>query len=304
MEIRISKEDFMKIIKRVAKSMLGSVSALNASTIISNNELIYQGTKALIRGNRVHRGVYLDEFYSLLDHETDLRDSIGKMILVDVNSAEISHFDSVFGDLTNWEQVRSKVFCKLINRTGNLKHLQMIPNTRYLDLAVVYSLEFHIRNYIYRIEITNQMMNQMKISLETLHKQALTNMKAKFPYKVETLENLMLNLTGFDQEHIPVGNYINLPVYAMQNRLETDGASVLLDSEPFKNLSDQLGTNLIVFPSSIYEVMALPETPDMSYEDLKLLLMRINLGYLTASEQLSPHIYRYDRTENALEIVD
>lgn len=48
MEIRISKEDFMKIIKRVAKSMLGSVSALNASTIISNNELIYQGTKALI----------------------------------------------------------------------------------------------------------------------------------------------------------------------------------------------------------------------------------------------------------------
>ena len=74
MEIRISKEDFMKIIKRVAKSMLGSVSALNASTIISNNELIYQGTKALIRGNRVHRGVYLDEFYSLLDHETDLRD--------------------------------------------------------------------------------------------------------------------------------------------------------------------------------------------------------------------------------------
>ena len=198
MEIRISKEDFMKIIKRVAKSMLGSVSALNASTIISNNELIYQGTKALIRGNRVHRGVYLDEFYSLLDHETDLRDSIGKMILVDVNSAEISHFDSVFGDLTNWEQVRSKVFCKLINRTGNLKYLQMIPNTRYLDLAVVYSLEFHIRNYIYRIEITNQMMNQMKISLETLHKQALTNMKAKFPYKVETLENLMLNLTGFD----------------------------------------------------------------------------------------------------------
>lgn len=129
MEIRISKEDFMKIIKRVAKSMLGSVSALNASTIISNNELIYQGTKALIRGNRVHRGVYLDEFYSLLDHETDLRDSIGKMILVDVNSAEISHFDSVFGDLTNWEQVRSKVFCKLINRTGNLKYLQMIPNT-------------------------------------------------------------------------------------------------------------------------------------------------------------------------------
>ena len=36
MEIRISKEDFMKIIKRVAKSMLGSVSALNASTITLN----------------------------------------------------------------------------------------------------------------------------------------------------------------------------------------------------------------------------------------------------------------------------
>ena len=45
-------------------------------------------------------------------------------------------------------------------------------------------------------------------------------MKRKFPYKIELLEDIILNQTAFDRDHIPNGDKLDLPVYVIQNRLE------------------------------------------------------------------------------------
>lgn len=226
------------------------------------------------------------------------------MIRVDVNLDAIAECESVFGDTTDWEKMQSKVFCQVINKVRNLKLLQEVPNTEYLDLAAVYHLEFRDRkSYIYSIRITKEMLGKMGISVETLHEQAFNNMKRKFPYKIQTLEDVILNQTAFDRAHIPDGNKMNLPVYVIQNRLEADGATVLLDKEPFEKLTDQVGANLIVFPSSVHEVMAVPETAvNIPVLDLKTILMQINIGCIKKEEQLSPHIYRYEREKGKMEI--
>lgn len=304
MEAKITLEKFMKLIKRTAGMRMGNSSAVKETTIIRNNELIYQGTETLIYGNRIHRSAYLEQFYKLFDHNADLRRSIGRMIRVDVNLDAIAEHEAIFGDITDWEKVRSKVFCRIINRVRNLKLLQEIPNTEYLDLAAIYHLEFRDRkSYIYSIRITKEMLGKMGISVETLHEQALVNMKKKFPYKVEPLEDIILNQTAFDREHIPEGNKMNLPVYMIQNRLESDGAAVILDKEPFEKLTDQVGADLIVFPTSVHEVMAVPETAvNIPVLDLKTLLMQINIGCVKKEEQLSPHIYRYEREKGEMEI--
>ena len=304
MEAKITMEKFMQLIKRTAGMRMGSSSAVEEATITRNNELIYQGTETLIYGNRIHRGAYLENFYKVFDHDADLRRSIGRMIRVDVNLDAIAECESVFGDTTDWEKMQSKVFCQVINKVRNLKLLQEVPNTEYLDLAAVYHLEFRDRkSYIYSIRITKEMLGKMGISVETLHEQAFNNMKRKFPYKIQTLEDVILNQTAFDRAHIPDGNKMNLPVYVIQNRLEADGATVLLDKEPFEKLTDQVGANLIVFPSSVHDVMAVPETAvNIPVLDLKTILMQINIGCIKKEEQLSPHIYRYEREKGKMEI--
>ena len=211
----------------------------------------------------------------------------------------------MFGDMTDWEALRPRVRCQIIDRVRNLKLLHEVSNTEYLDLAVVYSLEFQEHGpYIYSVRITKKMLGQMNVSVEELHKQALTNMKRKFPYKIEPLEDIILNQTAFDREHIPDGNQLNLPVYVIQNRLEADGAAVILDQEPFEMLAHQLGTNLLVLPTSVHELMAMPEMPDETVENMKTLLMKINLECVKTEEQLSPHVYRYDREKREMEIAD
>lgn len=226
------------------------------------------------------------------------------MIRVDVNLDAIAECESVIGDITDWEKMQSKVFCQVINKVRNLKLLQEVPNTEYLDLAAIYQLEFRDwKSYIYSARITKKMLERMGISVETLHEQALSNMKKRFPYKIEPLEDIILNQTAFDREHIPDGNKMNLPVYVIQNRLESDGAAVILNKEPFDKLTDQVGANLIIFPTSVHEVMAVPETVvNIPVLDLKTLLMQINIGCIRKEEQLSPHIYRYNREKREMEI--
>ena len=304
MEAKITMEKFMKLIKRTAGMRMGSPSAVEEITIIRNNELIYQGTETLIYGNRIHRSAYLEHFYKVFDHDADLRRSVGRMIRVDVNLDAIAECESVIGDITDWEKMQSKVFCQVINKVRNLKLLQEVSNTEYLDLAAIYQLEFRDwKSYIYSARITKKMLERMGISVETLHEQALSNMKKRFPYKIEPLEDIILNQTAFDREHIPDGNKMNLPVYVIQNRLESDGAAVILNKEPFDKLTDQVGANLIIFPTSVHEVMAVPETVvNIPVLDLKTLLMQINIGCIRKEEQLSPHIYRYNREKREMEI--
>ena len=305
MEVKITMEKFMELVKRTAKIKLGSSATVEASTITKNNELIYQGTEAMIHGNRIHRSAYLEQFYGFFKHDADLRECIGNMIRVDVKPETITEHGSMFGDMTDWEALRPRVRCQIINRVRNLKLLHEVSNTEYLDLAVVYSLEFQEHGpYIYSVRITKKMLGQMNVSVEELHKQALTNMKRKFPYKIEPLEDIILNQTAFDREHIPDGNQLNLPVYVIQNRLEADGAAVILDQEPFEMLANQLGTNLLVLPTSVHELMAMPEMPDETVENMKTLLMKINLECVKTEEQLSPHVYRYDREKREMEIAD
>ena len=48
MEVKITMEKFMELVKRTAKIKLGRSATIEESTIAKNNELIYQGTEAMI----------------------------------------------------------------------------------------------------------------------------------------------------------------------------------------------------------------------------------------------------------------
>ena len=221
MEVKITMEKFMELVKRTAKLKLGRSATIEESTIAKNNELIYQGTEAMIHGNRIHRSAYLEQFYGFFDHDADLRECIGKMVRVDVKPETITESNSIFRDMSDWEKMRPRVCCQIINRARNLKLLRKVSNTEYLDLAVVYSLEFkEYGPYIYSVRVTKKMLEQMNVSMEELHEQALINMKRKFPYKIELLEDIILNQTAsVERQEFKVIHHADRPLHDFHRNL-------------------------------------------------------------------------------------
>lgn len=82
-----------------------------------------------------------------------------------------------------------------------------------------------------------------------------------------------------------------------------NGATVLLDTEVFKELSDRVEGNLIIIPSSTHEVLAMDARLVPDCDDLSAFIQQTNMDAVSPSERLSNQVYMYDRKENSIEMV-
>ena len=61
------------------------------------------------------------------------------------------------------------------------------------------------------------------------------------------------------------------PFYVFSNRSGINGAACILYEDVLKNFADGVEKNLIILPSSIHEVLLLPDDGDISYEEMSRL---------------------------------
>ena len=59
----------------------------------------------------------------------------------------------------------------------------------------------------------------------------------------------------------------------------------------------RLGEDFYVLPSSIHEVILIPDTPDVSALELQGIVQSVNVEQVAPEERLSDHIYHYDSKE-------
>lgn len=65
-------------------------------------------------------------------------------------------------------------------------------------------------------------------------------------------------------------------------------------------MAEKLQGDLLILPSSIHEVLVIPDTGWQDYEALNAMVRAVNREVVSREEQLSDHIYRYIRREKRL----
>ena len=89
-------------------------------------------------------------------------------------------------------------------------------------------------------------------------------------------------------------------VYILTNKSKCHGAVQMLNINLLKSVSELFGSDVILIPSSIHEILLLPvreETEDV--KNLAEIVENVNNTQLEPEEILSYHVYRFDsKTEN------
>ena len=103
----------------------------------------------------------------------------------------------------------------------------------------------------------------------------------------------------------PVGPETEFPagLFILTNKLKIHGCTCIAYPRLLKRIADFLEDNLIIIPSSIHEVLIIPENaakPDYSMEDFQSMITDINETELTDDEVLSDHAYLYERETGIL----
>ena len=69
-------------------------------------------------------------------------------------------------------------------------------------------------------------------------------------------------------------------------------------------LADDLGENFYILPSSVHEILLLPDSGAEDARYLREMIREVNATQVEPEEVLSDNLYYFDRLKNRMEIVD
>ena len=195
--------------------------------------------------------------------------------------------------ILDYREARERLVYRLIQTRRNERLLQQIPHVPYLDLSLVFELYWKQEGQHCSCLVYNSHLEQWGVTPEEVERQARENTPIRLPAVFDSLEQMLLPMMGGLRQE-PSG------LSVLSNREGFHGAAAILYPGELKRAADQLQNDLVVLPSSIHEVLLLPDDPGQDYGMLTRLVQEINRNEVEQEEWLSDHPYRYLRKEDRL----
>ncbi|MBQ0059124.1 MAG: hypothetical protein KBS83_04080 [Lachnospiraceae bacterium] len=185
---------------------------------------------------------------------------------------------------------------KLINHAMNEVMLRDTPHMDFLDLAVVYYVKVTMPDgEVGGFLVKDRELESWGMTQEEVHELALEN--GVNHAEVDLMDMAQLSLcTGLDNHGF------NPPMYVMTTSARLFGASILLNPQLFIALAEAFGEDVLIIPSSIHELIVMPESYCSGIDNLRLTIKEVNSTEVEPDEVLSFNVYRYRRRDGVLEI--
>lgn len=215
----------------------------------------------------------------------------------------------------SYDNVRTRIFYKLVHKGRNEKMLLEVPYQSWQDLALVfyYALE-DARIGRAAIMIRNSHLRMWGIDRNTLFCDAGKNMRTLLPEELMPMQQMIREILHeetreTDMARLPeelsfaAAKDEGISMYVLSNKERIYGAASILYSEKIKYLAGKLDKNLIILPSSVHEVLLVPDNGHMEKDFLHNMVKEVNDTHVEPEEILSYNVYYYDRQEDDIRIL-
>lgn len=225
--------------------------------------------------------------------------------------------DSFLSVTNNKSSILSNVIPKVVPLENNMEYLKDKMYTTYLNLAVIFNIQKDLGDNIGSYIITKEIALKYDISLDELMQAALinipdeivcTDLKEFFIKELGIPEELEGTFTEMDKL-MEIFNMEDTGLYIVRPSMENistsyPGANVILKPNSFKRIAEIFGSDLYILPSSIYEVLIIPDTGFCSSDELKKMVQEVNNTEVAPYEKLSDNVYKYIYNQNEIVIAD
>jgi hypothetical protein len=285
-------KEFGKIVCREIGGVLGDEYTINISEYPKNNGIVKRGLTILKPHENISPCIYLDNFYNCYEEgDLTMEEIVDEIIRTYKKNPSISNWDTTI--FTDYNKAKKRLCFHLINGEKNQELLKSIPHRKFLDLALIYRVEFpcELMNGIGSIQVKNEHAALWGVSEEELFSQAKENMERQNESMLENLEELLLR----NYEEIPQDSEFNIPMYVLSNKNRNHGASQIFDENIMREAADILGEDFLILPSSVHEVILVPAVDEEDQlEQMRKTVQEVNDTQVALNAILSYHVYRYN----------
>lgn len=282
-------QEFISIIKELVSSHLTEDIHATLHTTLKNNGKERVGITFVNNRFRIHPTLYLEEFYTSYQKGASI-DELAEHILSIYNDLQ---FDGDFNAnfIFDFEEAKSQIAYKLINTQKNYLLLQTMPHIPFHDLSIVFFLNYE-EDFpgSATIPITNEMIRLWNTSPSALYALAQANTSTLFPATFKPIQMVINELLGSvpDDNGSSVGN-----MYVLSNQKRSFGAATILYDDILSQIATRIKENYYILPSSIHEVIILPESESPPKEYLEEMVHTLNETDTPTEEVLTDHVYYY-----------
>ena len=296
----MSLEDFTNEVTKKLEGVLGIGYTVCNQKVTRNNGIIRHAIIISDRKTNISPCIYVDEDYEeFIRGKADLDDIAQRLYDIDQQSRIMHNFD--VSRFMNWESVKSRIGCRLVNTDKNAERLKELPHREYLDLSLIYYVlveDTDTKNKVRgSVQIYNDHMRSWGIDENTLYDVAWSNMKKIDEASFDPMLNVIAGMIGakaFESDDA-------IPMYVLSSKSKVNGAVYIYDHEELQKASEYLQDDFWILPSSTHETILIPykSAPD-SLRYLSTMVREVNAAEVADDEILSDHVYKYERTEDRI----
>lgn len=258
--------------------------------VTKNNDTNLVGLLITKADSNVTPNIYLETFYENYQKGDTLEEVMQEIARVRVkHEPDRNTFSIDVTALSDLEVARDNIRCKLINKAANEEYLVDKPYKEIVDLAIVYLVNCgNNRDGQANVVVTYNLLKSWGISEDELHEIAMKNLE-KNGFEFRTMREVLMEFIGMEdipEEEMP-------QMYVLSNSAKINGAVAILDEKLLQDISEKVGGDYIIIPSSIHEVLVVPNNGKMESEEIRAMICDVNSTQVAPDEVLSDHPYIY-----------
>ena len=304
MDYETFKQEFAEDIKeKLSQKGYGEVET-NFHNIEKTNQN-YEAISVVPAGGNIGVNYNIENAFASYEHSVDYEG-----VLASATGAIASGLDQVpvvnVNALMNYEIMKEKLSVEVISAEVNEELLAKVPHDRIEDLAVVYRFIMESNeDGRASILVNNDLIERMGVTHEQLRADALENSPEIRPAVIQGMNEVMKEMMGpeaYEMFGIPDDTEEMMFIATVPDK--NSGAGVLAYQDFMDQAAEKIGGDFFILPSSIHEILLVPDDGQKGADELKAMVMDVNATQVSPEERLSDNVYHYDSKEHIFELAE
>ena len=209
----------------------------------------------------------------------------------------------------DYDSVKEHLAVMLVNTQANKRMLQEMPHENIEDLSAICYVDFPVESNDGKatMKVKNEHLKMWNVDAKEMFQQARANTQPVNTPILQSMDEMLLSIfneeghaTNLLDENVDFGLRSHDMLYALTNVEKQYGASMITQPEVLNKLEQLFPEGFYVLPSSVHEVLIVPDNGEMEPKMLGEMVREVNKNEVERQEVLSDRVYSYDKEKHQI----
>ncbi|MDO4486378.1 MAG: DUF5688 family protein [Bacillota bacterium] len=296
-------DEVIEAVKRNIPEELRDELSVELKEVIKNNDIVLHGVVIKAPEQNVVPTIYIEDCIESMPDNASLDDIAGAIIETYakgmMEAPEVDNLSLKFEDIKDMLQIQVVEASRNMDRLKELVYKPLEEGMVMLAYVVVREDD----NGSYRFALPKSIADSYSYDIDKVFDAAIANSMEKNAPVLSDMMSMIVNM-GEAEYTNPLKDDFRINVgenmYVLSNSSGVMGASALYYPDVKERIADAFGENYYVLPSSLHEVILVPESAGIEIEHLRAMVKDANRSVVDSKDVLSDKVLMYDRENHRL----